>query len=105
MTTARIRRDSSTVLGDAGVGKTRLLEELSRVASHRAARVLRGRCLSYGRGITFWPVLEMVKEAAGILEDGLAGARGRARCVGWSAATTQIADAGAAAVGLSSAQF
>ena len=53
--TARTCR-AATVLGDAGVGKTRLLEELQRRVAPDA-RVLRGRCLSYGRGITFWPVL------------------------------------------------
>ena len=33
------------------------------------ARVLSGRCLSYGDGITFWPVTEMAIQAAGIAED------------------------------------
>lgn len=55
-----------TVLGAAGVGKSRLLEEfLLRVDAH----VCRGRCLPYGEGITFWPVLEIVREAVAI-EDG-----------------------------------
>ena len=44
-----------TVVGDAGVGKSRLVHELlERVAV--GARVLRGRCLPYGEGITFWPL-------------------------------------------------
>jgi class 3 adenylate cyclase/tetratricopeptide (TPR) repeat protein len=54
-----------TVLADPGLGKTRLLEELIQFAS-TTARVLRGRCLSYGRGITFWPLLEIVREAADV---------------------------------------
>jgi len=33
------------------------------------ATVLRGRCLSYGEGITYWPVAEIVREAAGIADD------------------------------------
>jgi predicted ATPase/class 3 adenylate cyclase len=59
-----------TVLGTAGMGKSRLAEEFSaRVAGD--ARVLHGRCLSYGDGITFWPVAEMVREACGIGGDDL----------------------------------
>jgi class 3 adenylate cyclase/tetratricopeptide (TPR) repeat protein len=54
-----------TLLGPAGVGKSRLvLEFLQRVGP--TAIVLRGRCLSYGEGITFFPVTEIVREAAGI---------------------------------------
>ena len=46
-----------TLLGAAGVGKSRLVAELlSEVAD--AATVLRGRCLHYGEGITFWPLIE-----------------------------------------------
>jgi tetratricopeptide (TPR) repeat protein len=49
-----------TVLGLAGIGKTRLVAEFGARASERA-RVLTGRCLSYGEGITFWPLLEMLR--------------------------------------------
>jgi class 3 adenylate cyclase/tetratricopeptide (TPR) repeat protein len=56
-----------TVLGAAGVGKSRLLTEFLRTVG-RDARVLTGRCLPYGEGITFWPALEVVKQAAGIGE-------------------------------------
>jgi tetratricopeptide (TPR) repeat protein len=55
-----------TVLGTPGVGKSRLVEEF--LGSLADATVLRGRCLPYGEGITFFPVGEVVKEAAG-LED------------------------------------
>jgi DNA-binding SARP family transcriptional activator/class 3 adenylate cyclase len=52
-----------TVLGLAGVGKSRLVHEfLADVAAQ--ALVARGRCLPYGEGITYWPLLEAVKEAA-----------------------------------------
>jgi class 3 adenylate cyclase/tetratricopeptide (TPR) repeat protein len=54
-----------TVLGVAGVGKSRLLRELSTRLVDRA-RILKGRCLAYGEGITFWPVAEIVKQAARI---------------------------------------
>ncbi|MDP9343032.1 MAG: AAA family ATPase [Actinomycetota bacterium] len=66
-----------TVLGSAGVGKSRLVAEfLGRVGDR--GTVLRGRCLPYGEGITFWPVAEAVKQAAGI-EDGDTPERARER--------------------------
>ncbi|HZA84000.1 MAG TPA: adenylate/guanylate cyclase domain-containing protein, partial [Actinomycetes bacterium] len=55
-----------TVLGQAGVGKTRLVGEA--LGGLPAATVLRGRCLSYGDGITYWPVGEVVRQAAGIAD-------------------------------------
>jgi class 3 adenylate cyclase/tetratricopeptide (TPR) repeat protein len=55
-----------TVVGQAGLGKSRLIEEFARHVGGRA-QVLRGRCLSYGEGITFWPIAEAFRQAAGIL--------------------------------------
>jgi class 3 adenylate cyclase/tetratricopeptide (TPR) repeat protein len=50
-----------TILGVAGVGKSRLVSEF--LASLPAdARVVTGRCLSYGDGIAYWPVVELVKQ-------------------------------------------
>jgi len=63
-----------TLLADPGVGKTRLVAEFSR-AVEGEAEVLRGRCLAYGRGITFWPLAEAVRQAAGIVDDDAASAR------------------------------
>ena len=57
-----------TVIGDAGVGKTRLIGDFVRQVSADAA-VLRGRCLAYGDGITFWPLVEIVRAAARIVEE------------------------------------
>ncbi len=57
-----------TILGPAGVGKSRLLGEFLD-ESGAQANVVTGRCLSYGRGITYWPLAEMVRQAAGISED------------------------------------
>jgi class 3 adenylate cyclase/tetratricopeptide (TPR) repeat protein len=48
-----------TVVGDPGVGKSRLVAE---ALAQIDARVVRGRCLSYGEGITYWPVVEVVKQ-------------------------------------------
>jgi len=53
------------VRGDAGIGKSRLVYELLDGLGG-AARVLRGSCLPYGAGITFWPIAEIVRAAAGI---------------------------------------
>jgi DNA-binding SARP family transcriptional activator len=46
-----------TLLGPAGVGKTRLVSELLAQLADTAS-VLHGRCLPYGEGITFWPLIE-----------------------------------------------
>ena len=97
-----------TVLGQPGVGKSRLVAEfLQRVGDQ--ARVVRGRCLPYGRGITFWPLVEIVRDAAAIgdddppdvaraklarLADGATGGDGAA-----------IVDRVAAVVGLADGQF
>ena len=61
-----------TVLGNAGMGKTRLAQEF--VARLSEATVLMGRCLSYGQGATYWPVREAVLGAAGLTGDEPAGA-------------------------------
>ena len=48
-----------TLLGPAGIGKSRLVADfLERVGD--SADVLRGRCLSYGEGITYWPLVEIL---------------------------------------------
>jgi class 3 adenylate cyclase/tetratricopeptide (TPR) repeat protein len=57
-----------TVIGDAGVGKTRLISDFIAKVQAEAA-VFRGRCLAYGDGITFWPLVEIVRSAARISED------------------------------------
>jgi predicted ATPase/class 3 adenylate cyclase len=57
-----------TVIAAAGVGKSRLIEGFA----HRSApevRLVRGRCLPYGRGITFWPLLEVMRALAEIRDD------------------------------------
>jgi len=56
-----------TVTGNAGVGKSRLVgEALARLAHGPDPRVLKGRCLPYGAGITHWPLMDLVREDAGI---------------------------------------
>jgi class 3 adenylate cyclase/tetratricopeptide (TPR) repeat protein len=65
----RIRTDGGvgifTVVAPPGIGKSRLLAEVA-VRLDRDADVHWGRCLSYGEGITYWPVIEIIKAASGI---------------------------------------
>ena len=55
------RCELATVVGDAGVGKSRLVAEL---LGSLQARVVRGRCLPYGEGVGYWPVVEVLKQLA-----------------------------------------
>ena len=56
-----------TVLGVAGVGKSRVVDEFIAGLGDRA-RVAAGRCLAYGSGITYWPVAEALRNGIGIAE-------------------------------------
>ena len=91
-----------TVLGEAGLGKSRLVNEFMDVAVD-GARVLRGRCLSYGGGITFWPVAEVVRQCAEIDDrDPVDEARAKLEAVLSSEADAAIvSERVAAAIGLS----
>ena len=68
---AEARCELMTVVGDAGVGKSRLVAEALGAVE---ARVLRGRCLPYGEGITYWPVVEVVKQLGALPSDPVAEA-------------------------------
>jgi class 3 adenylate cyclase len=61
----------TTVHGPAGIGKTRLVDELLRRIEGRntATAIYTGRCLPYGQGITYWPLREILWAAAGIALD------------------------------------
>jgi len=68
-----------TILGSAGIGKSRLVREFLDRAEG-GATILVGRCLPYGEGITYWPLLEMLRRletpAADELHDRLTGEAG-----------------------------
>ena len=79
-----------TIIGDAGVGKSRLVAE-----ALSAAAVARGRCLPYGEGITYWPVVEVLKQLGDLPPDpeaaaairsllGEAGAPASAEEIAWA---------------------
>jgi class 3 adenylate cyclase len=75
-----VDRDRSvlvTVAGPAGIGKSRILREFVAGVEDEATVVV-GRCLPYGEGITYWPLIEIVNELAGAtgtseIEDLLSG--------------------------------
>jgi len=59
-----------TLVGVPGIGKSRLVYELSRIADADADIITwrQGRCLAYGDGVTLWALGEIVKAQAGIVE-------------------------------------
>jgi class 3 adenylate cyclase/tetratricopeptide (TPR) repeat protein len=57
-----------SVLGSAGVGKSRLVDEFVAGLSDQAS-VLRGHCPAFGDSVTMWPMVEVVRQAAGIAPD------------------------------------
>ncbi len=59
-----------TILGEAGIGKTTLVRKLWGWLGSQSPEPLRrtGRCLSYGQGITYVPVGEIVREHLGVVE-------------------------------------
>jgi class 3 adenylate cyclase len=63
----------ATVVGPPGIGKSRLADEFTAGVADRG-RVVTGHCLSYGEGITYWPLAEIVKEFEGSDLDGAVAA-------------------------------
>ncbi len=67
-TLARGRGGATFVVGEAGLGKSRLLAEMKSVIAGQGIKVklLEGRCLSYGRNVPYWPVLQALESAFGV---------------------------------------
>ena len=68
----------STIVGPAGIGKTRIARELVAEAETRqAGTVAVGRCLSYGEAITYHPLIEIVRQLAGAdIDEGVTNVMG-----------------------------
>ena len=87
----------------AGAGKSRLVAEFLESVPE-GTTITRGRCLSYGQGITFWPVAEALRELAGILDDDPHDAA-RAKLDALADGDRAAAERTAAAVGLTDAAY
>jgi DNA-binding SARP family transcriptional activator len=82
-----------TILGPAGIGKSRLAAEFARSVDENAT-ALSGRCLPYGEAVTFWPLAEIVRQVVGDdARDGIAA------LLGGRADAILIADRIASAIG------
>jgi class 3 adenylate cyclase/tetratricopeptide (TPR) repeat protein len=92
-----------TVLGTAGLGKSRLTHEFADATADRA-RTVSGRCLQYGRGITFWPLIEAVRQAATINADDPPDVA-RSRIAACLPDSDDAVERVASAIGLSDRQF
>jgi class 3 adenylate cyclase/tetratricopeptide (TPR) repeat protein len=92
----------ATVIADAGVGKSRLVREFTATLAAESV-VVRGKCLPYGEGITFWPLVEATREAASIAaEDPPDVARAKLTALtGDDAVTARLASV----IGMSAEQF
>ena len=95
----RVARDRRphlvTLYGQPGVGKSRLTAEFLHALAGRdsAPRVVRGRCLSYGSGATFWPLAEILKSEAGIADgEAPAGAVAKLERLATSLGAARLAD-------------
>jgi class 3 adenylate cyclase len=104
----RIPRSSGpqlvTVVGDAGIGKTRLVAS---VVQDLPVRVLRGRCRAYGQGVPWWPLAEAFADAAGmeVGTDDAATVRRKLGQLPASAPPDDLVATVAVAVGLSDTGF
>ena len=101
-TADRVQQDRKpvlfTALGAPGIGKSRLAREAASRLRARGWQVLRGRCLPYGDGITYWPVSEMVRQAARITPE-MGALEALAQLVA-SSPDTAVSDRLAFAIGL-----
>jgi hypothetical protein len=63
------RGQAVSIMGEAGVGKSRLLYEFRKVVANEDITFLEGKCLSYGRGVAYHPIIDVLKSNFGV-EDG-----------------------------------
>ncbi len=82
------------IVGESGVGKSRLFHEFRRSQGGRSMTFLEGRCLSYGSSIPYLPVLDILRQSCGIIEtDNPEGIREK---IQWSLNNVGMDPAGAA---------
>ena len=68
------------MIGEPGVGKSRLTDEARLTAAGHGIRWLEARCLTYGAGLPYWPFLDLLRRTAGIrVNDPVEAAAGRLR--------------------------
>ncbi len=91
-----------TVVAPAGTGKSRLLQEF---IAQSDARAVRGRCLSYGEGLTFWPLAEIARTAADIGNDDPAADALQKLSTLLGDGASDVSDRLAGAIGLSPATY
>jgi class 3 adenylate cyclase/tetratricopeptide (TPR) repeat protein len=63
------RGQAVSIMGEAGVGKSRILYEFRKAVANEDILFLEGKCLSYGRGVAYHPIIDMLKSNFGV-EDG-----------------------------------
>ncbi len=63
------RGQAVSIMGEAGVGKSRLLYEFRKAIANEDILFLEGKCLSYGRGVAYHPIIDVLKSNFGV-EDG-----------------------------------
>ena len=80
LVTNESRPRSALIVGEPGIGKSRLVAEFARRLDDRPEVVTwrQGRCLPFGSNVTFWALSEIVRDSAGVLEsDGVARTEAR----------------------------
>ena len=63
------RGQAFSIMGEAGVGKSRLLYEFRKAITSEDVTFLEGKCLSYGRGMVYHPIIDILKSNFDIRED------------------------------------
>jgi len=74
------RGQAFSIMGEAGVGKSRLLYELRKAITNEDVTFLEGKCLSYGRGTAYHPIIDILKSNFNVREgDGDSEIRGKVK--------------------------
>ena len=63
------RGQAFSIMGEAGIGKSRLLYEFRKRVANEDVTLLEGKCLSYGRGLAYHPIIDILKSNFDIRED------------------------------------